>query len=98
MLNENYFSHNDRRELEATPLEIEMAVIYEWIVRDQSLPEELLVVYVSPQPDGTIDAACSCSRGTADQTCPHALRVINEIKDDVILIAQLFKPKQSRAA
>jgi hypothetical protein len=90
MVSENAFTRNDQIELESTPLSVEMAVIKEWVVRDEHSPDNLILVYVAPCEDGTIAAACACPRGAADKTCPHALAVINEIKDQLHLVRELF--------
>jgi hypothetical protein len=90
MISEKAFTEQDQNLLASTPLTVEMAVISEWIVREERNPDHLLTVYVAPTTDGSIQAACSCLRGAADLTCPHALAVINRINADGELLDKLF--------
>ncbi len=79
MLSEKVFTRNDYLELDNSRLSAEMAVISEWVVRDDLHPDELFTIFVSPTSDDLVQAACSCPRGARDETCPHALKVIREI-------------------
>lgn len=90
MISESIFDDNDNRQLAGLVFSVEMAVCNEWIVRDDADPDNLSLVYLKPAEDGTIHAACSCSEGSADRKCLHALAVINQIKDQPWLIRQLF--------
>jgi len=99
MISETKFDDNDNRYLSATEFTLEMAVHNEWVVRDESDPDNLLVVYLKPAEDGNIQAACSCPLGSRDEKCLHALRVINEVKDHTWLLRQLFqKPSDNNIA
>ena len=93
MLSEKAFTSKDREQLLAHPVTAEMACLTEWIAREDAKPDELLTLFVSQMSDGTIQIACSCLRGAADLTCPHALRVIDKFREDPELLAALNKRK-----
>lgn len=92
MLAQNAFTLNDNLELADSLLDAEMAVISEWIVRDERAPDDLLTIFVAPMSDGrSLQAACSCPRGMRDQTCPHALLIIKTILNTNELSDQIFR-------
>ena len=91
MISEKRFDEKDRVELANTPLKSEMAVANEWISREDAHPDQLYAIFVSPDSYGDLQIACACPRGTMDQTCPHALDVLDKCRADESILAQLFK-------
>lgn len=80
-------------------LQIEMAHINEWVVRDPLAPDELLLVYVTPSSDGYhIATACSCFKGASDVACDHARDVVRTLKAQDHLVTELFRKKDDVAA
>jgi hypothetical protein len=101
MISETAFTEKEKSELAllklADQLTIEMAAPKEWIVRDKSRPDDLMLVYVCLEEDlRTLQAACSCLDGAQDLPCPHALEVMNRARasEEVMLQLAMRRPEQ----
>ena len=99
MISEKTFTEKDKDELARTPLTSEMSDAKEWIVREDRNPDQLITVFVSPQPNGDLYVACACLRGARDLTCPHALDVLIKCRASDEILVQLSKrgPGDQRA-
>lgn len=91
MLPENAFSEKEQIALLSLDLTIEMAVATEWIVRDNRIPDSLMLVYVAPTDvENELQAACSCPDGVLNKPCPHALAVFQEIRDQTHILQTIL--------